>query len=113
MYKTLARPVLTYGSEAWTIRQADERRLTTAEMRFMRRTAGYSLLDHKRNEDILKELKVDSIIQHTEQYRLNWKEHVARMPSNRLPKLILRYAPRGRRSLGRPKKRWIETVTGP
>jgi len=27
-------------------------------MKFIRRTAGYSLLDHRRNEDILEELKV-------------------------------------------------------
>jgi hypothetical protein len=27
IYRTLARPVLIYGSEAWTIRKADEKRL--------------------------------------------------------------------------------------
>ncbi|KAJ4428595.1 hypothetical protein ANN_24639 [Periplaneta americana] len=51
---------LTYGSEACTIKMTDERRPPTAEMLFMRRPAGYFLCDHKRNEDILKELKVDS-----------------------------------------------------
>jgi hypothetical protein len=30
-------------------------------MKFMRRTAGYSLLDQRRNEDILEELKVDLV----------------------------------------------------
>jgi hypothetical protein len=49
-YKTLARPVLSYGSEAWTIR-TDEKRLISAEMCFLRRTAGYTHWDHKRNED--------------------------------------------------------------
>jgi len=34
----------------------------TAAMKFMRRTAGYSLLDHRRNEHILEELKVESEI---------------------------------------------------
>jgi hypothetical protein len=42
VYKTLARPVLSYGSEAWTIR-TDERRSISAEMRFLSRTAGYTL----------------------------------------------------------------------
>jgi hypothetical protein len=28
-------------------------------MKFMRRTAGYTLLDHRRHEDILEELNVD------------------------------------------------------
>jgi hypothetical protein len=51
IYKTLARPVLSYGSEAWTIRRTDER--ISAEMCFLRRTAGYTRWDHKRNEDIL------------------------------------------------------------
>ena len=27
-------------------------------MKFLRRTAGYTLLDHKRNDEILEELKV-------------------------------------------------------
>jgi hypothetical protein len=37
--KTLVIPVLlTYGSKAWTIRQQDEQRLTTAEMKFTRIT---------------------------------------------------------------------------
>jgi hypothetical protein len=58
IYKTLARPVLSYGSEAWTIRRTDERRSISAEMRFLRRTAGYTRWDHKRNEDILTELQM-------------------------------------------------------
>jgi hypothetical protein len=49
IYKTLARPILSYGSEAWTIRRADEKRLISAKMRFLRRTAGYTHWDHKRN----------------------------------------------------------------
>jgi hypothetical protein len=53
IYKTLARPVLSYGREAWTIRRTDERILTSAEMCFLRRTAGYTGWDHKRNEDIV------------------------------------------------------------
>jgi hypothetical protein len=42
IYKTLARPVLSYGSEAWAIRRTDDRRLVSAEMRFLRRVAGYT-----------------------------------------------------------------------
>lgn len=111
-YKVLARPVLMYGSEAWTVRNSDVQRLTTAEMRFLRRTAGYSLLDHKRNELITKELKITPIYEHLNHYRQKWLNHVNRMDRSRLPRQILRYIPHGRRSLGRPLKRWTETVTG-
>jgi len=37
--------------------QQKDIRLKTAEMKLMRPTAGYSLLDHRRNEDILEEFK--------------------------------------------------------
>ncbi|KAJ4433002.1 hypothetical protein ANN_15259 [Periplaneta americana] len=57
-YKTLARPVLMYGSETWTIRKFDEHRITANEMKFLRITAGYrpTRLDKKKNLNILKEL---------------------------------------------------------
>jgi hypothetical protein len=47
--------------EAWTIRRTDEKRLISAEMRFLRRTAGYTRCDHKINEDILTELQISQI----------------------------------------------------
>ena len=40
LYKMLARPLLCYGSEAWTLRRSDETRITACEMKFMLRTAG-------------------------------------------------------------------------
>jgi hypothetical protein len=30
------------------------------------------------------------------QYRKNWKEHVDRMGSDRIPKMILKYEPKGK-----------------
>jgi hypothetical protein len=44
------------------------------------------------------------------QYRKNWKEHVDRMSSDRIPKMILKYEPKGKRNLGRPLKRWKDSV---
>jgi len=40
LYNTLALPVLLYGSETWTVRARDDRRITAAEMKCMRRTTG-------------------------------------------------------------------------
>jgi hypothetical protein len=54
LYKTLALPTLLYGTEIWTIKHCDKNRLRTTEMKYLRRTAGYTLLDHKRNEEILE-----------------------------------------------------------
>jgi hypothetical protein len=56
--KTSALPTLLYDSEIWTIKQCDKNRFRTAETKYLRRTAGYTLLSHKRNEEILEELHV-------------------------------------------------------
>ena len=41
-------------------------------------------------------------------YNINqkWLQHVHRMDTNRLPKQALQYKPKGRRNIGRPRKRW-------
>jgi hypothetical protein len=41
LYNTLALPVLLYGCETWIVKARDTRRITAAEMKYMRRTAGY------------------------------------------------------------------------
>jgi len=40
LHNTLALPVLLYGSETWTVKASDGRRITAAQMKYMRRTAG-------------------------------------------------------------------------
>jgi hypothetical protein len=42
LYNTLGLPVLLYGSETWTIKARDARRISAAEMKYMRSTAGYT-----------------------------------------------------------------------
>jgi hypothetical protein len=44
----------------------------------MRRTAGYSLLDHRRS-DISKEIKVDPVEKKLAQYKQKWFNHIIRM----------------------------------
>jgi hypothetical protein len=43
-------------------------------------------------------------------YRLNWLLHLQRMPQNRIPLKSYHYRPQGRRTIGRPKKRWREQL---
>jgi hypothetical protein len=44
------------------------------------------------------------------QYRKSWEEHVDRMSSDRMPKMILKYQQKGKRNLSRPLKRWKDSV---
>jgi len=57
LYNTLALPLLLCGSEIWTIKASDARRITAAEMKYMRRTAGYTWTDNKTNAQIAKGVK--------------------------------------------------------
>jgi hypothetical protein len=77
-------------------------------MRFIRRTAGDTKWDLKTNEEVLKELKVEPILDYICSYQNNWREHVNRMSRTRIPEAIMYYQPRGKRSLGRPMNRWHE-----
>ena len=53
LYNTLDFPVLLYGNETWTTKARDARRITAAEMKYMRRTAGYTWTDYKTNTQII------------------------------------------------------------
>jgi len=57
LYNTLALPVLLYGSETWTIKARDTRRITAAQMKHMRRTAGYTWTDYKTTHTNYKGVK--------------------------------------------------------
>jgi hypothetical protein len=109
LYNTLALPVLLYGSETWTVKAKDARRITAAEMKYMRRTAGYIWTDYKTNTQIAKELKITPVLEKLLEYKRNWIQHVNRMPHNRLPRLMKFYFPTGRRNHGRPLKRLLDT----
>ena len=108
LYNTLALPVLLYGSETWTIKARDARRITAAKMKYMRRTAGFIWTDYKTNAQIAKELKITPILDKLLEYKRNWIQHINRMPCNRLPRVMKHYSPTGRRNHGRPLKRLLD-----
>jgi hypothetical protein len=100
---------LLYGSETWTIKAGDARRITAAEMKYTRTTTGYIWTDYKTNAQIAKELKITPILDKLLEYKRHWIQHVNRMSRNRLPRVMKRYSPTGRRIHGRPLKRLLDT----
>jgi hypothetical protein len=56
LYNTVALPALLYDSENWTIKAKDARRITAANMKYMRIRAGYTSTDHKTNTEIILQL---------------------------------------------------------
>jgi hypothetical protein len=96
------------------------KRLASIEIKFFRRTARYTFFDHKGNEEILEEFKVQPADEKLRRYKSNRLRHVTRMHNknknnnnNRTPKIILSSRPNERRRRGRPLKRILdEAETG-
>jgi galactokinase/mevalonate kinase-like predicted kinase len=98
--KFMTVPTLLYGSEAWTMKRADFKKIQMSEMKFLRAVGGYNLLDKKRSEEIRKELLEKELNEQIQQYKIQWTQHVLRMSVSRLPKLALEYKLEGKRQLG-------------
>jgi len=115
MYKSLIRPVVTYGCEAWTLTNGDEQHLRIFERRILRKISG-----PVQNEDgswrirmnyELKELIGNAdIVRFIKNRRIAWLDHVMRMDDKRTPMRILEWKSIGTRIRGRPKKRWIVDI---
>ena len=78
-------------------------------MRYMRKTAGYIWSDYKTNTEITNELKITPVLQKIQNYKTEWLEHVDRMASDRLPKIMKSYNPI--RKLNSRRLRWTGHVT--
>jgi len=53
---------MLYGSENWIIKPRDISRITAAEMKYMRKTVGYTWIDNKTNTEIARELNMTPIL---------------------------------------------------
>jgi len=91
------------------IKATDTRRITAAEMKYMRRTAGYTWTDYKTNTQTANELKITPILDKLLEYKRKWIQHVNRMPRNRLPRVMKHYSTTGRRNHGSPLERLLDT----
>lgn len=81
-------------------------------MKFFIRTARYTLLDHKRNEQTLEEQKVETVDDKLRRRKSNWFRYVTSMNSNRMLTIMLTYTrrPNGPRRSGRRLKKLIDEV---
>ena len=80
-------------------------------MKFLRHLLGTTKLDKEKNQCIRgKKTEAQSTVKEIKQYQKQWLQHVQRMDTNRLPKQVLQYRPKGRRNTGRPRKRWRDQL---
>jgi len=76
LFNTPAFPALLYGSENWRIAVRDSRRITAAEMKRTRKTAGRTWTGYKTNTKTAKELNINPVLDKIQKYRRSWLQHV-------------------------------------
>ena len=64
------------------------------------------------NQKWLQHVQRMDIEYQNKQYNINqkWVQHAERTDTDRLPKQALQYKPKGRRNIGRPRKRWRDQL---
>ena len=110
IHNITAKAALKFGSEVWVLKKIEEQRFEAAQMEFLRHLLGITKLDKEKNQCIRGKTRAQNIVKEIRQYQKKWLQHVQRMDRNRIPKEALRYRTKGRRNIGRPKKRWRDQL---
>ena len=108
-YKTLIRPVETYGAETWTLTKKEEQALLTFERKIftnMKMGNGKS----RTNRELDELSKGENIVKWINGQRINWLSHLERMEEDRMSKTFFTQELEGTRRRGRPRKGWREEL---
>jgi hypothetical protein len=111
IYKTIILPVVLYGYETWSLTLKE-----VFENRVLRRIFGPKTdevpMGWKKlyNEELHNLNSSANIIRMLKSRRMRWVGHVARMVEKRNAYRILVGKPEGKRSLGRPRHRWVNNI---
>jgi hypothetical protein len=114
LYRSVVRPIVTYASETWVLKESSVQKLLVFERKIVRKIFGPTretqLWRIKTNYELDKVIKHHNIINHIKALRFSWFGHVQRMPDSRTVK-IFNWTPLTARSKGRPKQRWEDNIT--
>ncbi|XP_050707960.1 uncharacterized protein LOC126993145 [Eriocheir sinensis] len=107
VYRACVVSTLLYGSESWTLRARQERKLNSLHMRCLRRILNITWQDKITNNTVLERAGMTSMFTLLKQRRMRWLGHVVRMDDGRIPKdLLYGELTEGTRPTGRPKLRY-------
>ena len=76
IYKACVQSVLTYGTETWAMKKANQQSLERTERMMVRCMCGVSLKDRKRSVDLYSLLGIQSVVDVVRRGRLRWFEHL-------------------------------------
>jgi len=105
IYNALIKGSFLYGSETWRLTENNKRRVEATEMDALRRSSRISRKERIKNVTIRQQIGLEeTIVKEIEQNQLTWYGHVQKMVEGRLPKIALKWMPKQKSALERPKK---------
>jgi hypothetical protein len=116
IYKTIILSVVLYGRETLSLTLREEHRLREFENRVLRRIFGPKRDEvmggwrKVHNEDLHNLYSLPSMIRIIMSRKIRWTGHVARMEAKRNANRILVRKPVRKRSLERPRRRWMGNI---
>ena len=107
VYRTCVLSTLLHDSESWTLQTRTERKLTTFQMRCLRRILSITWQDKVRNNTVLQRPEISSMYTLLKQRRLRRLGHVVRMDYSQIPNDLLHgELTQGKHPTGRPQLRY-------
>jgi hypothetical protein len=108
----LISPVVTHGSETWTLTKSDENLLGIFERKILRKIYGPiqegDTWRIRNNEELNRSIKGEDIVKFIKAQRMRWLGHVKRMEVGAMPRKMME----GRLFIGRrkrrPRLRWMD-----
>uniref|UniRef100_A0A670K8R9 ribonuclease H n=1 Tax=Podarcis muralis TaxID=64176 RepID=A0A670K8R9_PODMU len=108
--KAMVFPVVMYGSESWTIKKADRRRIDAFELWCWRRLLRVPWTARRSNASILKEIRPECSLEgQIVKLRLQYFGHLMRREDS-LEKTLMLGKMEGTRRRGRQRMRWLDSV---
>ena len=112
LVKAMVFPVVMYGSESWTIKKAEHRRIEAFELWCWRRLLRVPWTARKSNQSILKEISPGCSLEGLMlSLKLQYFSHLMRRADS-LEKTLMLGKIEGKRRRGQQKMRWLVGVIG-
>ena len=109
MIKTLVWSVVLYGSETWTMRKEDIKKIEAFEMWTWRKMEKISWTEHRTNEEVLERIGEERTMIKTIGERQN-KRIVHTLRGDNLIKTVIEGKMEGKRTRGRPRQMMLDTM---
>ena len=111
LVKAMVFPVVMYGSESWTVKKAEHRRIAAFELWCWRRLLRVPWTARRSNQSILKEISPGISLEGMMlKLKLQYFGHLIRRVDS-LEETLMLGGTEGRRRRGRQRMRWLHDIT--